>query len=338
MPRKTSAWNQWLQYLAVQCFSASVTCWGAPANLAMAAAAGRAFYRFGHTHRRRARAHLQASFPSWEPARVEAVAESSFVHFAQLLAEVYFMPRLVHPHNCWAKTVYDPDDDGLRWLTTREPALLITGHLGNWEALGFFLAVGGQPLRAVARPLDNPFLNRWLLRMRERRGLGIIEKWSDPVGQIVEALDRQEAVGFIADQNAGDGGVFVPFFGRLASTHKTIGLLAVRLQLPVICGFARRVNAALDYHIATADIIRPADWADHPAPQYYVTARYMRAIESMVRSHPTQYLWMHRRWKSRPRHEREGRAMPDALRRNLESLPWMDDAGLRQLEAPVPVT
>jgi len=334
MPSKHSAFNDWMQYLAVQCLSTSVTCWGPPVNLALTAAVGRSFYRFGRAHRERATTHLADSFPDWSAGQVDRVAKASFVHFAQLMAEIYFLPRLVHAHNCVQKSVYDPADEGLRLLNLRQPALLVTGHLGNWEALGFFLAVGGQRVRAVARPLDNPFLNRWLLRVRERRGLGIIEKWDDPVGQIVTALQRQEAVGFIADQNAGDGGVFVPFFGRLASTHKSIGLLAVHLELPVICGFARRVNDALDYHMATTDVIQPEDWADHPNPQYYVTARYMRAIESMVRAHPTQYLWMHRRWKSRPRHERQGRPMPLALRQNLESLPWMDETAMRQLVQP----
>jgi len=338
MPRKTSAWKQWLQYLAVQCLSTAVTCWGPRVNLALAAVAGRVFFRASRTHRDRALANIAASFPHWKADRVEAVAEASFVHFLQLMAEIYFVPRLVHPHNYLAKALYDPDDEGFALLNQRKPVLLITGHLGNWEAMGFFLAVGGHRVRAVARPLDNAMLNRWLLRVRERRGLSIIEKWNDPLVQIVEALDRQEAVAFIADQNAGDGGLFVPFFGRLASTHKSVGLLAVQLNVPVICGYARRVNDSLDYHLATVEIIRPEDWACHRSPQYYVTARYMRAIESMVRSHPAQYLWMHRRWKSRPRHEREGRPMPETLRANLEELPWIDSAALERLTLPSPHT
>ena len=85
------------------------------------------------------------------------------------------------------------------------------------------------------------------------------------------------------------------------------------------------------YELTAADIIRPEDWEQQRDPLYYVTARYIRAIETMVRACPSQYLWMHRRWKSRPRFEREGQPMPPGLQRNLEELPWMDQATMKDL-------
>ena len=82
------------------------------------------------------------------------------------------------------------------------------------------------------------------------------------------------------------------------------------------------------------DLIMPRDWMSQPDPLYYVTARYMRAIENMVLACPEQYLWMHRRWKSRPRHERTGKPLPTSMRRKLESLPWMNQALLDRLAEP----
>ena len=79
------------------------------------------------------------------------------------------------------------------------------------------------------------------------------------------------------------------------------------------------------------DVIRPADWADAPDPLFYLTARYRRAIEKMVCAAPEQYLWMHRIWKSRPRHERLGRPVPDALREKLRCLPWMDEEAVERI-------
>ena len=76
--------------------------------------------------------------------------------------------------------------------------------------------------------------------------------------------------------------------------------------------------------MGTTDIIRPEDWADQPDPLYYITARYSRALEQMVREVPEQYLWIHRRWKSRPRHERRGRPVPPRLRAKIHALPWLD--------------
>jgi KDO2-lipid IV(A) lauroyltransferase len=194
------------------------------------------------------------------------------------------------------------------------------------------LAVLGYPVAGVARPLDNRPLNEWLMGIRQQRGLQIITKW-DATQSMQQVLDNGGALGFIADQNAGDRGMFVPFFGRLASTYKSIGLLAIAREVPIICGYARRIGPGCRYELGAADVIYPQQWAGQPDPLYYVTARYVRALEQIVRYCPQQYLWMHRRWKSRPRFEREGKPMPPALRRQLQQLPWMDHATLACLGA-----
>jgi len=84
------------------------------------------------------------------------------------------------------------------------------------------------------------------------------------------------------------------------------------------------------YRILT-DYIEPHDWCNQPDPLYYISARYNRAIESMVRNAPEQYLWLHRRWKSRPQFEQDGTPMPKRLRLQLESLPWLDETELETL-------
>src|SRR5690606_20892059 len=107
----------------------------------------------------------------------------------------------------------------------------------------------------------------------------------------------------------------------------------------VICGYAHRVAPGYQFELGVEDIIHPEDWQHRHDPLFYITARYSRAMEMMIRRRPEQYLWMHRRWKSRPRHERQGKPMPKALRRNLEDLPWMNQAQLEQLlhpPAPLP--
>jgi KDO2-lipid IV(A) lauroyltransferase len=165
----------------------------------------------------------------------------------------------------------------------------------------------------------------------------IITKWG-ATERMAKVMQAGDMLGFIGDQNAGDGGLFVPFFGRLASAYKSIGLLAMNYDAPIICGYARRTpgpRRRFHYRIGAADIIYPRDWARRPDPLYYITARYTRAIEHMIRLAPDQYLWVHRRWKSRPRHERRGRPIPDNLRRKLESLPWMTDDLLGQVARPV---
>jgi KDO2-lipid IV(A) lauroyltransferase len=198
---------------------------------------------------------------------------------------------------------------------------VVTGHVGNWELLGKLLTLLGYRLDAVARPIDNPLINRWLLEVRQRRGMRIITKWN-ATDTMVDVLQHVGARGFIADQNAGHKGLFVPYFGRLASTYKSIGLLALQQEVPIVCGYVHRLGLTGRYELGVTDVIEPTDWAEAEDPLYYVTARYMRAIELMVRRRPAQYLWMHRRWRSRPRFERLGGPMPVGLRRKIESLPW----------------
>jgi KDO2-lipid IV(A) lauroyltransferase len=222
----------------------------------------------------------------------------------------------------------------LNVLTSGEPCLLIGAHCGNWELLGFTLAIMGFPMTAIARPLDNVYLNDWLLSLRERRGLRVLTKWgvTDQINTLITGDDPAgRRIGFIADQNAGERGLFVPFLGKLASSYKSIGLLAMHHNVPIIAGYARRIGDKFRYRLEVVDRFGPEDWSDQPDPLFYITARFNRAIEQMVERSPEQYLWIHRRWKSRPKWEREGKEMPASLRSRLEGLPWMNQTELDRL-------
>jgi KDO2-lipid IV(A) lauroyltransferase len=130
----------------------------------------------------------------------------------------------------------------------------------------------------------------------------------------------------------------VPFFNRLTSTYKSIGLLALQFNATIICGFSRRKSRherrrdeGLGFSMEVADVFGPAEWSTHPDPLYYLTARYRRALEMMIRKAPEQYLWMHRFWRSRPIHERLGKPFPTVLRNKIEALPWMTPADVQQV-------
>ncbi|MEM6259912.1 MAG: hypothetical protein AAGI37_16695, partial [Planctomycetota bacterium] len=123
--------------------------------------------------------------------------------------------------------------------------------------------------------------------------------------------------------------------GRTDLVVESIALLAHRYEASIVCGYAMRKGDQFDYEIGTTDVIHPSDWAGVRDPLYYITARYTRALEMMVRKCPEQYWWMHRRWKTRPKHEKLGKAMPRVLRRNLEELPWMTEGLMSELAQPV---
>jgi KDO2-lipid IV(A) lauroyltransferase len=98
-------------------------------------------------------------------------------------------------------------------------------------------------------------------------------------------------------------------------------------------GAALRIGEEFRFRLHTEDIISPADWADQDDPLFYITARYNRAMERIVRMAPDQYLWIHRRWNSRPKWEREGKPLPERIKAKLRSLPWMTDAEFDRIVA-----
>ena len=169
-----------------------------------------------------------------------------------------------------------------------------------------------------------------MLDIRQKYGLQIVTKWGG-VPVLQNLINNNTSVGFIADQNAGERGMYVPFFGQLASTYKSIGLLAMRYNIPIAAVHARRLGNDFKYEVSTVDYIDPDDWKDRDDPLYYITARYNKAIEKMIQIAPEQYLWLHRRWKSRPEFERNGKPFPKKMIRQLESLPWMTDDELTRI-------
>jgi KDO2-lipid IV(A) lauroyltransferase len=220
-----------------------------------------------------------------------------------LFVEVLFTTRLVRVDTI--AEIFDLTEvgDTLRLLLKRDRGLImLTGHYGNWEILGYALATLGFETTSIARPLDNPYVNHWLLGVRERMGQRIIAK-KGATEEVVDVLEKNGVVAFIADQNAGPKGIFVDFFGRKASTYKSIALLAMEYRVPVVIGYARRLGERFRFKMAMQDIIRPEDWSDVPDPMRYITQRYTKAIEDFVRADPGQYLWVHRRWKTRPKGE-----------------------------------
>lgn len=323
MARSNSAIVNWSQYLGVRVMAGLIQCFDVDQNLQTAGLVGSIFGTLTPKRCARAAENLRASFPDWSDERIERTAFESIRHMFQVfMVESLIAPRLISPTS-WSKYVRVGDVRGvLDLLLKGEPAIFCTGHCGNWELLGCVLAAIGYPLVALARPLDNPLINDWLLGIREARGMTIVTKWgATPILQ--ETLRSNGRLGFIADQNAGDQGLFVPFFGRFASAYKSIGLLAMRYNVPIVAGGALRINDRFEYKLHFADLIRPEEWADQPDPLFYITARYSRAIEHTVRAAPEQYLWIHRRWKSRPKFIRDGHAMPSKLIAKIEQLPWM---------------
>jgi len=292
-----------LQYLGLRLVNMAVHCWPISVNLDLARAIGSGMYTLDRRHRNRALHNLRRSFPEIPERRLEILARRSMQQLVMLFFEVLFTTRLIRI-DTFASHVELRNFQGTLdvMLRSKKGLIMLTGHYGNWEILGYVIATLGFETTSVARPLDNPYINEWLLGVRERQGQRIIAK-KGATEEVTEILERGGAVGFIADQNAGSKGMFVDFFGRKASTYKSIGLLAMQYEVPVVIGYARRLGESFRFEIGTKDIIYPQDWQQENDPLRYITQRYTKAIEDIIRDDPGQYLWVHRRWKSRPKGE-----------------------------------
>lgn len=178
-------------------------------------------------------------------------------------------------------------------------ALLLTAHFGNWELLAVAHWLSGYPLSVVVRPLDSPFLDRLAARFRERSGAELIPKWR-ALPAVLDALRRQRMVAFLLDQNAlRREGVFVQFFGRPASTSKSLALLALRTGAPVVPIFIHREPDG-GHRAVIEPEIPPPRTGDRDKDIAAYTAAFTRCVEDTIRRRPEQWFWVHRRWRTRP--------------------------------------
>ena len=295
----------YLVYLGIRLFAMFVHMFSWQANYRAARWIGNLLYRFDHRHRRRALEHLRRSFPDWNEEQYRRIARASLRNLVYLGLEVLFTTRLVTPGR-WRRHIRLTNmAQTIRMLIEkRTPLIMITGHFGNWEVLGYTMGTLGFPSVAVARPLDNPYANEYMLGVRERAGQVILDKKG--VTRVVdEVLKANGTLCFIADQDAGRKGVFVDFFGRKASTYKSIALLAMQYHTPIGVGYGRRLDEQYHFELGIQRMILPEEWAQKDDPLTWITQEYTTALEQVIRTAPEQYLWVHRRWKHRPKGEPE---------------------------------
>jgi len=291
-------------YLALRTVAVFLYLFDVQTNLKVACFLGRLLWKHYHRGRKRALDNLRASFPEKNEQWIWQTGRRSFEQIAMLAIDVLFTPKLVRKDN-WRQYSRFKSAERAKWLMQEGKGLImVTGHYSNFEIIGYMLGLFGFNIYSIARPLDNKFINKYLYEVRQRVGQKIIDKKgaTELMGKIAFG---GATLCFIADQDAGKKGIFVDFFGRKASTYKSIGLLAITNNIPIVVGYSRRVDNRFYFEIGANRIISPEEWAEKDDPLEWVTAEYTKAIEEFVREDPSQYWWLHRRWKHRPKEERQ---------------------------------
>ena len=240
--------------------------------------------------------NLAHAFPELPPSERLNLTRRMWEHLFLLVLEVAHAPRKIHETN-WRDYVDLKNEAALiRDLFDDRPLLVIASHLGNFEVGGYVLGILGFPTYTVARTLDNPYLDRFVNQFRGGTGQRIIPK-NGGFDQILSVLAGGGTMTFLADQYAGPKGCWVEFFGRPASAHKAIALLALEnnARMSVCC--SRRLDRPMRFELLNYATIDPQDVGSSVGTVRELTQWYSTRLEELIRRWPDQYWWLHRRWK-----------------------------------------
>lgn len=246
--------------------------------------------------------HLALAFPDRDEAWRRRVRRACYRHLGREAVATLRLADL-DPAAVRRRTDVRGLEPVRRAVESGRGAVVVTGHLGNWEIGGAALAARGVPVTAVALRQGNPLFDRDLVAARDRLGLRVVYK-KDAPGAVLGALRRGDAVALVGDQNPIRGGIPVEFFGRSANTARGPGLVALRTGAPVFLGVALRTGTAGRYRVRIEEV--PVErTGDREDDVHRIVQRYTRGLERHVREAPEQYFWQHRRWKERISHEAE---------------------------------
>ncbi len=256
-------------------------------------------YRLHGRLRRVGLRNLEIAFPQKSAAQRRRILAGEFTSLGRLLAEVCRFPRYTR-ENISQVAVYDGFENYERAHARGKGVLFLTAHLGGWEIGSFMHSLHGHPLHIVVRPLDNPYVDRLVEKFRTLHGNTTFSK-QDFARALLSAMKAGETVGLLMDTNmTPPQGVFADFFGLPACTASGVARVALHTDAAVVPAFTIWDPVLRKYRVRfdpALTLVRTGNDADDVVTN---TARFNKVIEDYVRRYPDQWLWVHRRWKTRP--------------------------------------
>ena len=268
---------------------------------------------------RRATRQIAASFPELSPHEHRTICRRMWRNLGRVVSEYSQLPRMLARERTQPGAYFEVHDEegALAWAREGKPAIFACAHFGNWEVLGALSGLHGLNSYAFGRPLNNPYVERLLVRFRNGLGLKLLAKGTgkDGVRRLFGALREGAAVGMLVDQ-AQRGGVHSSFFGREVRTSPAFVSVAYHLRVPVFPMLVTRLSGCR-FRIDILRRLEMPEGGDREENIAAVTRRHDAWLEGRVRQHPEQWLWLHRRWKTWPMQEgilAERRATKDSPR------------------------
>jgi KDO2-lipid IV(A) lauroyltransferase len=241
--------------------------------------------------------HLAQAFPERSQEWVTDTAKSAFRHVGREWLSVPYVSRRGLEEVRRRVIEFEGHDALQTAFEERRGVVLVSGHFGNWDLAGSTLAAFGYPVDAVMQGMRNDRITPLVQKYRRGLGMGLIDR-AKPWGRFNESLSAGRLLAFVADQDAGADGVFLPWFGKLASTHRAPALLALRAGAPIMVGGAYRIGPRA-YHLWLVRLDHP-EGGDIKERVHELTRRWVEELERRVRLYPDQYFWHHKRWKTLP--------------------------------------
>ena len=254
-------------------------------------------YRMDRKHTRVALENLKTAFgDALTDADRRRIARDCWRHYGRITASGAAFPRL-RKEDIGTRIRYENLDAVRGAYAEGKGVLVISGHFGHWELVAYMQGFLGLPMLMITKPMENPRIERALARVRQGSGNEIVAK-ENAMRSVVKALARGMGIAVMIDQDARKAGVFVPFFGRPASTIPTVGMMHLRTGAAVV-GVCAYPQADGGWRIVYERFTFPNLTGDRDADVRRITAETTAWLEGKVRERPELWMWMHRRWKTK---------------------------------------
>ena len=249
--------------------------------------------------------NIRHAFPDLSPTQRRILARRMWEHLLLMVCEIAHVPRKVHATNWRQYFRIVRQRELVRYLLDQRPAVVVSGHFGNFELGSYMTGLLGFPGYAIARPLDNRYLNRFVNRFRAAYGQFILPK-EGSAAQVKAVLDAGGLISLLGDQHAGPKGCWVDFLGRPASCHKAVAVFTLTGGAPLVVAYAKRAGRPLQFELGLMGVADPQVPGAELANVKTLTRWYNAMLEQAIRRAPEQYWWVHRRWKGEPPRKRSG--------------------------------
>lgn len=299
MPQDKATVRETLEFAVVRVFVHGLRVLPRGLARAIGAAIGSIAFRGLGRLRRVGLRNLELAFPEKTAADREAILRSEYRNLGLLLAEFCKMPGYT-PEGASLFIRYEGLDNYRKARERGKGILVLTGHLGAWELSSFYHSLMGMPMGMVIRRLDNPLVDAFVNRIRCLHGNRVIHK-DDFARGLIASMRAGETVGILMDTNmTPPQGVFVPYFGVMACTASGMARIAAKTGAAVLPGFLLWEESEQKYVLHFGEELTVVHTEDAEQDALANTATFTASIEAYVRRYPEQWLWMHRRWKTRP--------------------------------------